>query len=208
MKRPLWLFVVWLPRPDAEAPVDLLQQDNAHQLVRESHFGERKLEIGAGIDLGRSAEGTADHKDDVVHAADVQSFDLLGEFRGGELLSADRKQDHICAVGYRFQYAFALGLTDLLLRRLAYAVRCLLILYFLNLKLAIFRQPFAVLGYRVREILFFDFSYTYNCDLQCFLLPIPPYVRRSGGFFPRLSHLLRGSCPSERRSSRTSALTR
>lgn len=44
--------MIWLIVTDTETPVDLLQQNHPHQLVRERHFGKAQQVVGSFEDRG------------------------------------------------------------------------------------------------------------------------------------------------------------
>ena len=56
------LLVISLPRQDLPRAVELLQQHDPRELVRESHFGHGQAAVGAGDDLTGKTERAADHK--------------------------------------------------------------------------------------------------------------------------------------------------
>lgn len=55
----LALFVIWFIVYDPETPVDLLQQDNPHQLVRECHSGKAQKLICPGNHSLIQPQGTS-----------------------------------------------------------------------------------------------------------------------------------------------------
>ena len=64
------------------SPVNLLQQDHPHQLVRKRHSGEADFKIGAVQYVLTQSKRTADYIYDMAYPADSEFVDLSGEFFG------------------------------------------------------------------------------------------------------------------------------
>ena len=77
MSERTYLLMVGLARYDAVAAVDLLQQDDSHQLMREGHLREAKVIICSSDHFVCQAEGTAYYKLDMAHSAYTEAVNLL-----------------------------------------------------------------------------------------------------------------------------------
>ena len=62
----LFLFMIWLVMAYSLAAVELFEQDNAHKLMRESHFGETEFIVGAFKHFFTQTEGAAYNKSKVT----------------------------------------------------------------------------------------------------------------------------------------------
>ena len=70
-------LVVGLAGDDAVSTVDLLEEDDSHELVREGHGGEAELIVGTFQDLVGETEGTTDDEADVGLAGESEGIHFI-----------------------------------------------------------------------------------------------------------------------------------
>ena len=130
---------------DPVAPIYLLKQYHAHQLVRESHVRKTELHVGAGNDLGRESQRSADHERDMARSADTELFEMIRKSYGIVFLPVYRESDHIVVIADILQYPLALFFLYQLLFMGRSLIGGLLVRDFDDLGLAIARKALNVL---------------------------------------------------------------
>ena len=89
--------------------VELFEQDDAHQLMREGHFGYRQAQVAPPLDRVGQTVRTADYEAE-VRAAVCHSLGQVSCKLGRRILLAlDAERDSIRARRYRGEYALALA---------------------------------------------------------------------------------------------------
>ncbi len=66
------LLMIRLSPDNFKRPVKLFQQNQAHQLVGESHGGKAEQKVGLGEQAGGQPQGTADEKSEIAFACQCQ----------------------------------------------------------------------------------------------------------------------------------------
>ena len=64
------LFMILFSREDGEGAVDALEQQHAHELVREGHLGKGQAQICPRLDARVKTVGGADDEADLAAAVD------------------------------------------------------------------------------------------------------------------------------------------
>ena len=94
---------------DVVGAVELFEQDDAHQLMREGHFGYRQAQVAVLFDCVGQTVRTADYEAE-VRAAVCHSLGQVSCKLGRRILLAlDAERDSIRARRYRGEYALALA---------------------------------------------------------------------------------------------------
>ena len=81
--------MIRLPMNNPITPINLLQQNYPHQLMRKCHLGEAQRIIGFGQDFFPKADGAADDENDMAVALDAEGVDLFRQFFRSELFAVD-----------------------------------------------------------------------------------------------------------------------
>lgn len=68
--------------------VELLENEKAGKAVRKGQFGETPKAVGLVAKGGRGSVGTTDAEGETGHGTLFGQVEFLGEFEGGELLTA------------------------------------------------------------------------------------------------------------------------
>ncbi len=103
--------MVPLPRQDLPGAVELLQQHDPRQLVREGHFGHGQTAVGPGDHLAGQAQRAADDE----HGAPAALVAILQQLRqplAGQLRRVDAQGDHMVRRAEAFKQRLALLLHD------------------------------------------------------------------------------------------------
>ena len=147
---------------DPVGAVGLLQQDYAHELVREGHVGKAQEHVGARKDCGGEAEGAPDYEADVAAAGQAQLLDFFGELHRIQLFAFDGEGDDIGIVpdfgkktlSFLFLYPELLVFPGF--------IGGFLILNLYYFRLAVAGETLHIFVYRIRIELFFDLPDTKN----------------------------------------------
>ncbi len=89
--------MIGLVPQDGKRAVELLDKDEAHQFVRECHFAQGDFLVGAVIDFGREAIGSAHDKHQPLAAARHAALEPLAVIDRGALGAVLVEQDHVVA---------------------------------------------------------------------------------------------------------------
>lgn len=92
-----------------EGSIELFCKDRTNDLVREGHFGEGYLLVGAGIDIRGEAIRATDDKDEAFDAAIHTFLEPLGILNRAKLGALLIKQDNAVGVIYKAEDSLALG---------------------------------------------------------------------------------------------------
>ena len=163
-------LVVGLARDDAVSTVNLLEEDDSHELVREGHGGEAELIVGTFQDLVGETEGTTDDEADVGLAGESEGIDFVGEFRRGKPLSVNCKCNQVGRIGDFGEQALAFFLLDLGFFDRACVVGCLLVGDFYDAELTVSGEAFCVFVDCVAIELLFDLTDTIDRDVHVLFL--------------------------------------
>lgn len=146
--------------------VDLLEQDYAHKLVRERHFGEAKFEVGSVQNRIIQSDGSANDQLDMTDAVQSPVFDLRCKFLAGELLAVDGQGDEERVVAQMFGDALAFLGFDLPLYALGRVLRRLFVCDFDDVEFAITRKSLGIFVDGVAKIPFLHTPGRNNVDLH------------------------------------------
>ena len=80
-------FVIGFVIYDPVCPINLLQQNNPHQLMGKGHSRKAELEIGSAKHCIRQTEGTSDHEIDMTLSIHSQTLHFFGELYRVQLFS-------------------------------------------------------------------------------------------------------------------------
>lgn len=83
---------------DCERPVELLNKNQAYQLMRKRHLAERDLLVGAVIDFGGESVRAAHDKHEALAAARHATLQPLAEIQRSALCAVLIEQDNVVAV--------------------------------------------------------------------------------------------------------------
>ena len=103
------LVVVGRVVQNRKGSIELLGKDSTNNLVREGHFGEGYLLVGAGIDVRGEAIRATDDKDEAFDAAIHTFLEPLGVLNGAKFGALLIEQDNAVGVIYKAEDSLALG---------------------------------------------------------------------------------------------------
>ena len=103
------LVVVWGVVQNRKGSIELLCKNCSNNLVREGHFGEGYLLVGAGIDLWGEAIRATDDKDEAADAAIHTFLKPLSILNGAKLGALLIEQDNAVGVVDKAEDSLALG---------------------------------------------------------------------------------------------------
>ena len=146
---------------DPVSPVDLLQQDHLHQLVRESHSGKTKLIICPFQDSIGKPKRTSDHKGDTALSLDTKFCDQIRQFYRIQHLSLYGQGNHVICVADMAKKPVTFYLLDLAVQCIRSLVRCLFICHLDKVQLAVAAKALGIFCDSVISIFLFNLS---NCD--------------------------------------------
>src|SRR5690606_22150303 len=106
-------FVVRLTPQDRPGPVELLEQDEASEVVRQGKGREGQATVGAGKDLVVDPEGAADQERDARARRDGEEFQVPCEAGRTPRLAFSREGDDLEPFGHPLDQPPGLGLPDL-----------------------------------------------------------------------------------------------
>lgn len=162
--------MICMPMDDPEGAVDLLNEHEAHELVRVGQFAEGDVLIGAGQDGLAEAERAADDEDDVTFAGGAEFVDFIGEFNGVILFSLDRHREDVALLRDFCEDLFALLVLDHFHLFIAQVFGRFFVPDFDDLQLAVAAQPFRVFGDALLQIFLLQFSDRDDFYVHCFSL--------------------------------------
>ena len=136
------IMVIRLSADDCESPIDLLNKEQTHHLVAESHLRERYLSLSSLIDTRRKAVRATDEQDKTLRYRLQFLLHPLAEVAAGHLLAAFVEKDQLISTLQTFQHLVGFAFLLLLF------AQCLGVLQigdFLNLKGDIMTQALSIL---------------------------------------------------------------
>lgn len=150
--------MVGFPPINLHRAVNLLGEDEAHELVRQRHAPERQPLLRAAEHAIGEPVAAADHKRDMARPVRAEPVEFGGQFLRAPELAADGERDDMRVALDLREDPFPLALLHLKHLRLAHRLRRFLVGDLDDLKLHIGRKTFRILSDPLHQILFLQFA--------------------------------------------------
>ncbi len=153
------LFMVGLSADNAEAPVNLFQQNHSHKLMWKGHIRNADGKVRPLPDGIMQPDRAADNKGDMAFPLYAKPLQSAGKSHGIKLTPCNFQSDYIGVLRYFPKYPVSLLFPDGILLDRGSAVRRPFIRYLADFQSAIAAETFPVFGYRVPEKSFLYLSH-------------------------------------------------
>ena len=137
--------MIWLSPYNPEAPINLFQQNDPHQLMWKRHCRKTELLICSGKHLFRKPQGTSDYKTQMAISLYRKRVKMRRQVLRRTFRSLYSQRNYIRIFFDCIKNPSSLFFSDLPLQRFSCSVRRLFICGLNDIQRAIPAQPFAVL---------------------------------------------------------------